>query len=372
MATILVLAGDQHSLLNFREELLKQFVANGHAVHCISPGDDKQLSSKLKGLGVTYQCLKFNRTGLNPASDLIFSIKLFQTISKIRPDSILAYTIKPVIFGLIAASLHSNIKRYAMITGLGYVFIGNTFLKAFLLQPLVRFLYQIALQNCDHVFFQNLEDLKFFEQNVFKRYKPSCSRIMGSGVNLKKYPEKKARPETFSFIMVARILRDKGVFEYLEAAKKLKKIHKDIEFNYIGGVDSNPSSFAKEFVEKLEKDKTINYFGWVNDVPKYLGKATIFVLPSYREGLPRSTLEAMAMGKPVITTDVPGCRDTVINNENGILVPARNVESLFEAMLYCYENRSQMEIWGKKSRSLVEEYFEVTEVNEKIIQKMGL
>ena len=194
---------------------------------------------------------------------------------------------------------------------------------------------------------------------------------MGSGVDIKHYEFSKISSDSFNFLLIGRLLRDKGIYEYVEAAKIIKKNkpNSNINFNLIGSFDSNPSAIQPKLIEDWVSKKYITYLGEVDDVRPYIKECSVFVLPSYREGLPRSILEAMSMGRAIITTDAPGCRDTILNNKNGILVPVKNSEELAIAMLSTI-NSNLIKEMGKESRKLVEEKFDVIKVNQVILKEM--
>jgi glycosyltransferase involved in cell wall biosynthesis len=253
-----------------------------------------------------------------------------------------------------------------MITGLGYSFLGRG-IKSKLLQFVVCILYRVALKKNKNVFFQNPDDLELFVDRKLVRYEQAVL-IAGSGINLNQFTVTKIFTKPAIFLLVARLLKDKGILEYVEAARHIKAKYPKAVFQLLGPFDNNPSSISKSKILEWDHEGVIDYLGETKDVRPFISKSNIFVLPSYREGTPRSTLEAMAMGRPVITTDVPGCRETVINGQNGFLVPSKNIESLVKAMEYFLINFESIPQMGTNSRKLVELKFNVHKVNMIIIR----
>ena len=373
MKKLLIIGGYPKSLIQFRGKLLESFVNKGYKVVACSDGNDKEISMKLHEMGIEYVPANIKRTSINPINDIFLLIQLILIIRKIKPDIVLTYTIKPVIFGMIAARLSGVSKRYAMITGLGYVFTSvNSFGKK-ILRLAVSFLYKLSLSNAKVVFFQNNDDLNLFRSKRIVSKNADCIRVMGSGVNLDYYNFTEVLAKELNFIMVARLLNDKGIREYVEAAKNIKKInrYKKINFYLLGGFDSSPASIQPDDLKKWESDGSIKYLGEVDDVRPFIRDCSVFVLPSYREGMPRSVLEAMSMGRAIITTDVPGCRDTVVNNVNGYLVKARSVQDLSTAMIRMLDNPQVIVKMGIASREIAEVQFNVNKVNEVILNKIN-
>jgi len=279
------------------------------------------------------------------------------------------YTIKPVIFGSIAARLAGVKNIYSMLTGLGYVFVAKGG-KALIIKTISKFLYRIALKRCDKVLFQNPDDLnEFVSCKLVAREKTAL--INGSGVNLDHfYPV--ALPEEVSFLMICRIIKDKGVIEYLKAAEIVKRTYPNTRFSLVGPFDVNPSALSFEDIKPYIDSNIINYLGETRDVRPFLEKASVFVLPSYREGTPRTVLEAMAMGRAIITTDAPGCRETVVDGLNGFLVPVKDVENIARSMMYLIEHEDELHVKGRESLEICREKYDVNKVNESIMSYLKI
>jgi glycosyltransferase involved in cell wall biosynthesis len=294
-------------------------------------------------------------------------IELYGVIKKIKPDIVLAYTIKPVIYGSVIARLLGIKQVYVMITGVGSALLGES-LKRRVFQVFIKGLYRISMPSCKKVFFQNADDAALFQK--LKLVSPTqVVLINGSGVDLSYY-QHKALPQAFCFLLIARIIREKGVFEFIEAARRLKLQYPEVSFKILGDFHSNPTALLREQFFGLVNDAGVEFLGEYEDVRPFIELSSVFVLPSYREGVPRSALEAMAMGRPIITTDAPGCRETVFDGENGYLVPIKNVDVLVEKMEHLINHSGLLMLMGQKSRQMAEDKFNVHYVNQKIINEM--
>lgn len=366
---IVVIAGLAESLVNFRGHLLAKMVREGHEVIACAHGENNQVASTLKKLGATYQSIRLERTGLNPVKDLFTLWRLYAFLKKTRPEIVLNYTIKPVIYGSLAAYMTGVSNTFSIITGLGYIFTERS-LKHRGLRMLVERMYRAALRVNKAVFFQNPDDLALFS-NLGLVSPEKQVLINGSGVDLEYYKEAPLTKQPV-FLLIARLLKDKGIIEYATAAKILKKHYPKAIFRLVGSFDNNPSSINKSIVQEWHNEGILEYLGETVDVRPYIAEANIYVLPSYREGTPRTVLEAMAMGRPVITTDAPGCRETVSDGENGFLVPVKDVKALVSAMERFILQPELIEKLGRLSRKLAEEKYDVNMVNAVILKTMDL
>lgn len=292
-------------------------------------------------------------------------------LKAIDPDYIFAYTIKPVIFSSLMSKNLDLKGMYSLMPGLGYAF-NNGGLKNKIVNKVAVLLYKISLKNNNKVFFQNPDDLDLFvDLNLIGRGKTVL--VNGSGVDIEEFYNTEPQTENISFLIMARLLKSKGIKQYIEAAKIIKKNYSEVEFNILGSPGSGPDAVSLDYVEKADENNIINYPGRVEDVKSYIAKSSVYVLPSYyREGTPRSILEAMSMGKPIITTDNPGCRETVVDGKNGFMIPIKNHKILAEKMKYFIENREAIIKMGKESRKIAEEKYDVHKVNKKIIENMDL
>ena len=274
-----------------------------------------------------------------------------------------------VLYGGLAAFYLGIREVYPLIAGLGSVFLSGG-LKGRILKKVLMSGYRLSLRKSPSVFFQNQDDASFFVDNKIV----SSDKIVflnGSGVNLDQFA-KQPFPKMFGFLCVCRILRDKGVLEYLSACRMLKKQCPDVRCLLVGPFDSNPSALKPDELQPYIDDGSIEYFGEQTDVRPYLAQCNVFVLPSYREGTPKSVLEAMSCGKAIITTDAPGCRETVMEEKNGFLVPVKNDKAIAEKMLFLYRNPEICARMGDAGREIAERKFDVRLVNRIILQTMKI
>jgi len=382
---ILVIGALPQSLEIFRGPLLRAMVARGHQVWACAHGEDRHISDFCASIGVNYQPISIHRAGLNPWQDFQTLRQLRALIKSIKADVVFAYTIKPVTYGGIAARLCSVPAIYSMISGLGHAFIPASGLRHLAVRKIAQFLYRFSLRFNAKAFFLNPDDIDdFLAMDLVEREK--IRRINGTGVDLAHYAVAPL-PERCVFIMIARLLGEKGVREYIEAARILKARYPEAEWLLVGDADDNPDSLSPSEIEQLKQNGVVRYFGYCPDIRPVMAMASVCVLPSYREGVPRTIQEAMAMGRAVIVTNVPGCRETVrlspgdvldknstevITGENGFLVPVKNVEKLCQAMERCLTDSSSRAIMGAASRRYAEERFDVHKVNEVLLAEMGL
>jgi len=369
---VVVVAAHAESLVNFRGELLRSMVANGHDALALAPGNDTRVRAALNTIGVAYATVPFDRTGMNPFRDAFAAVSLDRTLRRFRADAALVYGAKPVIYGSIAARFAGVPLRAAMITGAGSALGGASGLRRRALSLLLRSLYWVALRQAHLVFFQNPDDERFFRSMGLVGDRHQVIRINGSGVDLERFSLTALPPAPVTFLMIGRLIRDKGVSEYVEAARRVRRTHPEIRCLLLGPLDSNPSAIHLDELEAWRNEGAVEYLGAVPDVRPFLASSHVLVLPSYGEGMPRSVLEAMAMGRAVLTTDVPGCRETVEDGRNGYLVPARDAGALADGMLRMLAQPGRLEEMGRQSRAIAEERFDVNAVNRAILGAMGL
>ena len=368
---IAIIVNEVSTLLHFRKELVLDLVKEGYEVFCLAEGYEPSTKEIIVSWGAKPVEHNLKRSNLNPLADIVEVFKLRKALKEIAPDMVLTCFVKPVIFASLAAKLAGIKKRVGMIEGLGYAFTPSTEkkgLKAKIIKFLQIQLYKIALPTLDKVLFLNPDDQRdlLIENNI----KVKSTEILGGiGVNLDyyRYSEPKIKTDV-SFIFLGRLLREKGIFEFLEAAKVVKKEKPNTQFLVLGQIDKqNPTAMSEEKLQEYIDDNIIEYLGYVKNVPDYIEKVDVFVLPSYREGVPKSTQEAMAMGKVILTTDVPGCRETVVDGVNGFLVPLFSAEKLAEKMLELINKPILVRSMGIESRRIAEEKFDVRKVNKRII-----
>lgn len=368
----LLIASFAESFLGFRAPLISALQQSGLEVHVAAPGigDRESIRLQLEGLGLIVHDIPMRRTGTNALADLVTLLALYRTIRAVRPDFVLGYTIKPVIYGSLAAWLAGVPKRFALITGLGYAFQDDG--RRGRLRRLAQRLYALALSRVDLTFFQNPDDESLFrESEILKRGALSCV-VNGSGVDVKDFavaPLPEGHPR---FLLIARLLASKGVREYAQAARRIRAEYPEVKFDLVGWIDANPDAIAQSELDAWVSDGTVNYLGRLSDVRAILADNSVYVLPSYREGTPRTVLEAMAMGRAVITTDAPGCRETVVDGENGFLVAAQSVDTLVDAMRRFIEDPTLVSHMGQRSREIAEDKYDVRKVNAIMLREMGI
>jgi len=369
--SIVILSSYAESLYNFRGDLIRKLIAEGWRVHALAPDYDEAKLARVEALGAIPLIVPLQRNGMNIVRDLQAVVALYRIMRRIRPAIFFGYFMKPVIYGAIAAWLARVPRRVVMVAGLGFVFINADQVvsrKARLLRGLVSTLYRFAFSVSHRIVFQNKDDLNLM---VSAGVAPAerTTLVNGSGVNLERFPFGTERPEggVLTFVWTGRLLREKGVIELVEAARIL--IDQGVAFRVVlvGGIDSNPGSLTQEEVQRWHDTGLIEWVGKVDDVRPFLRRSDVFVLPSYREGLPRSTQEAMATGLAVITTDVPGCRETVVDDVNGLLVQARSAQGIADAMIRYLRDPGLVARHGRESRALVERQFDVRVINDRML-----
>lgn len=379
MSKIVFVGTTGASFYGFRADLIRTLVANGNIIYALTSEYTEQCLEKIKKLGAIPITYTLSRGGLNPFLDIKSLFELKKIINKIQPDIVFSYFTKPIIYGTLAATLSKVPTKIGMIEGLGSPFTlhrnGQT-LKAKLIRFVQVNLYRIVFPFLDEIIFLNPDDpIDLIEKNKIKCKRDSLKMLGPIGLNLKEYEYSKwDETQRISFIFIARLIAEKGIFEYIDAAKIVKQKYPNIIFKVIGGFDTeNPYGLSRKALDEIINLGLIEYSGYVTDVAKRIQNSAVFVLPSYyREGVPRSTQEAMAIGRPVITTDVPGCRETVVDSINGFLVPKWDPEALAEKMCYFIENPEQVNIMGLKSYQIAQEKFDAEKVNSKLIEIMGL
>lgn len=323
--TIIINLNTSWNIFNFRLDLIELLQSEGFEVIAVAPSDS--YVSKLESLGVTCYHVSLNPKGINPFKELSLIYKYYNLFKELKPDVILSYTIKPNIYGNFAAYF-ANIPTINNISGLGTLFI-----KKSLTTNIVKKLYKLSLSSSRHVFFQNNDDKLFFTNN--KLVEPNTTSIIpGSGVNVNKFSCNRTKNEGNKFLFVGRLISDKGVFEYLEAAVLVLKKYPQKEFLLVGelGYKNKTALNEEQLMYFTDNYPQIKYLGKTDDIVSLLNSVDVVVLPSYREGLPKSLIEAAAMNLPIITTNVPGCRDVVDNEFNGLLCKLKSTNSLKNAI----------------------------------------
>ena len=369
-----------HNVFNFRGKLLDSIAQLGYEIHIVSPILEKYAAdhNELINRGYHIHQIAMQRTGTNPVKDIKTFIHSYQLLNRIKPEYVLSYTVKPVVYGTLAAWLAGVSYRFVLFSGLGYTFqqVEETN-KRSIFQKFVHVLYQQALAKSSKVFFQNNDDLNLLKKlNIVHSMTPTVV-VNGSGVDLNDFnvfplPRHESGGVKPSFLLIARLLKDKGIVEYVEACKQIKREYPDAEFHLVGSIDENPAAIEQAQLDQWIADGDIIYWGQVKDVRPAIAASSVYVLPSYREGTSRSVLEAMSMGRAIITTDAPGCREPVTNGINGYLVPVQAVTELIDAMRQFIEYPILYEQMGSASRVIAVDKYDVRKVNAHMIAEMGL
>ncbi|WP_341322773.1 glycosyltransferase family 4 protein [Solibacillus sp. FSL H8-0523] len=366
---IIVLSSHTQSLFWFRMDMMKSFMEAGHTVIAIGSEPMKEWAFKFQEQGIKYRQIPVQRNGINPLKD----IKTMNVIKKIfkeeKPDKVFAYQAKSIIYGSIAAKQSNITEFYPLIAGLGSIFRG-TGLKNKLIKIVMENQYRVACHFSKKVFFQNNDDKNEFIKNKLVA-ESKTTIINGSGVNLDRF-QPVEQPKLATFLFIGRLIKDKGIIEYLEACKRIKQQYPQVRCLLLGPFDTNPSALKPEELQPYIDSNIIEYFGEQKDVRPYLVMSSTFVLPSYHEGTPKTILEAMAMERSIITTDAPGCRETVEDGVNGYLVKVGDVHSLVQVMEKTILNRELSLNMGKFSLKLAREKYDVNLVNQSIIKTMQL
>jgi glycosyltransferase involved in cell wall biosynthesis len=349
---IAVTVNTSWNIYNFRMGLIEALRKAGHEVIAIAPHDEH--TALLEKAGVTCYPLKMENKGSNPARDLSLIIQLYNLYKKLKPDVVLQYTIKPNIYGSIAAGM-LGVPAINNVSGLGTVFLHNN-----LVSRIAIGLYKFAFRFPQRVFFQNEDDRRLFLER--KIVNPGITDVLpGSGIDLNKFPQRVfKRNSPFVFLMVARLLYDKGVVEYAEAGKILKAEGKKVRLKLLGSPDTESSlGIPLALLEEWKRQGYIEYGGFSSNIMEDMKNADVVVLPSYREGTPRTLLEAASMGIPLIATDVPGCREVVADGENGYLCPAKDAARLAIQMKKMMElTDEELMMMGIKSRETAVKKFD--------------
>lgn len=344
---------------NFRGDLIKRIISCGYEV--IVTGPDRVGVEKIEALGARFVEIPMNKNGVNPFKDIRYERALYKLFCKEKPDVVLGYTSKPVIYGSIAAKKAGVPHKVAMITGLGYAFTAQT-KKAKAIRAVMSVLYKKALNCADTVIFQNPDDREqFVSSGLVKSEK--CRVVNGSGVNTNRFSVADY-PDKITFFMLSRVMYSKGIREYLRACELVKEKHPEVRFMLLGACENIQDSLSKEDLAPYIEKGIIEHFGETDRVEDYYKQCSVYVLPSYREGTPRTVLEAMSMGRAIITTDAPGCRETVIDGKTGFLVPVKNAEAVAEKMTEFIENPELIKTLGAASAEYAREKFSVDKVND--------
>ncbi len=347
------------ALFGLRKELVESWVNDGHKVTAIGELDEGMISTRCRNAGFYYRQAHIYRTGLNPLSDYRSLVELTAILKQLNPDRVFCTFAKGVAYGAWAARRAGISEVYALISGLGSSFRGKSIKERFA-GIILSMLYKNAFKGCRKVIFQNNDDLSVLQSKGLLK-EGQAVIVNGSGVDLKRFASSQL-PGNSTFLFIARLLREKGIYEYINASILVKKRHPEARFMIVGDIDSNPSSLNKTDIDRIKELNIIEFYGFQKDVRSFIDNADIFVLPSYHEGTPRCVLEAMSMGRPIITTNAPGCRETVIEELNGFKVPVGDVDILSEKMIFLLENGTIAQKMGVESRKIAESKYDIKKI----------
>lgn len=366
--SIVVLSSHTPSLFRFRIDMMREFARRGYAVYALANEPEAQWTDRFKENDMVYQEISVDRNGVNPFQDKKTLDSIKEKLAVIKPAKIFTFQAKTVIYGALAANALGMTEVYPLVAGIGSVFLSDS-VKTRAVRSVMVSLYKRSMKKCPVVFFQNQDDEQVFRKHgIVKEQK--VVMLHGSGVNTEKF-RRSPLPDQPAFLCISRLIRDKGVYEYLEACRRIKTEYPAIRCLLVGPYDTNPSALKAEELQPFI-DAGIEYCGEQDDVRPFIEQCSVFILPSYREGTPKANLEAMACGRAVITTDAPGCKETVVDGKNGFLVPVRDVDAVYTKMKWFIENPAAAEEMGSEGRKMVEKTFDVRKVNQTICEAMGI
>lgn len=358
---ILLICPTSNQIITFRKSLIEKFQSEGFEVFTVAFDDDNR--AIIEERGITHFAVSGTNRSLNPIKILTLKNSYKKIIKQIQPDIVFTFMLKPNLFGVRAAKSAGVKKIFAMVEGAGDVFINNG-LKWKIIRAIVCNMYRKSFKSSDKVFFLNNDDKsEFITRRLAKE--EQCEVIPGIGVDTE-YFEYKPIKNHRTFLMIARMLKTKGVMEYCNAARIVKQKYPDAVFNYIGAEGNIKISDIQEYID----DGSINYLGTTKDVRPFLEDCAVFILPSYREGIPVSVLEAEATGRCVIASNSVGCKDTVTDGYNGFLVERRDYVAMADKVMWCIEHPEDVEQFGINSRKLVEDKFDKNKINNHIFELM--
>jgi glycosyltransferase involved in cell wall biosynthesis len=357
----------------FRGALIRALRDSGCEIFVLAPDWNETSRAHVEALGASCVSYRLVRASVDPAADLDALRSLVLALRRLRPTLVFAFMLKPIVLAAAACRIVGCSRFVAMVEGLGWTFTeggaGRTIGRR-MLQKTVQTALRLALRQAEAVFTLNADDTAFVERLGVS--KSRLTLLPSIGIDLLQWRPAPPYLTPMTFTFVGRVLREKGILEFVEAAKRVRYRHPEIRFRSIGPLDSNPGAIREAAVRGWVEEGVLEWVPWTEDISLFLRETSVFVLPSYREGKPRSTQEAMAMARPVITTDVPGCRETVVDGINGFLVPPRDPEALAKAMMRFIEEPELIGRMGRESRRIAEERFDVRRVNARILEVLGL
>jgi glycosyltransferase involved in cell wall biosynthesis len=370
----LIISNTFDSLARMRGPIIKELVARGYIVLCLAPEGNAvsgEGAAAVEALGAKTQVIPMAAAAISPIQDLKMVAAIYRIVRNFNPNTVLTYTIKPNIFGILAARLAGgkSLKVVAIMNGLGYTFLKNEGVRGKCVQWITRQLYRLSFAFASTVFFHNRDDLDTFLR--LRLVKSAQAQVVpGSGVDTSFYtPSELPQSETV-FLLIARLIAEKGIREYVEAARIVKQSSSRCRFAILGPFYNAPSAITREEINTWTSQGLIEHWGQTADVREALHACSVVVLPSYREGLSRVLLEALACGRPLIASDVPGCRELVIPQANGLLVPAKNGTALADACLSLANDVAQLQRFGSRSREIAVQKFDQQLTTQQIVARI--
>jgi len=364
---VLINSGRAIPFFTIRRKLISSIIEKGHRV--VVTGYQDGYEKEIEALGASFIKVPFARAGFNPFKDIGLIIKYHRIIKREQINLVHSYTIKPNIYGTLAARLAGIKEVYPTLNGIGFAFTGHG-TKARIARIFASFLYRTAFKYSKAIFFHNRDDIKLMVDARLTS-PDKCVLTLGSGIDMEYYGAVEM-PDIISFVLISRLLKAKGILEYIMAARKVKQVYPGIAFRLVGPTDPNPTGLKLSDIQSDIDEDIISYHGSQADVRPFISNAAVLVLPSYREGVPHSVLEAMSMGRAILTTAVAGCRETVVDGENGLLVQPYSAEELAEKMIWMIEHPARVKKMGLMSLQLAREKFEDKKTNHTIINAMNL
>ncbi|MGF1640660.1 MAG: glycosyltransferase family 4 protein [Rhodospirillales bacterium] len=359
-------------IAKFRGALIAEVMAAGHVVVGCGP-DREELRNDVLDLGAEYRTITVHRTGLNPLQGMSEVLATARLLRRVAPDVVFCFGTKHNLIGALAARLAGVPKVFVMIAGLGYAFSPGEEMKRRVVRRVMSALFRRAFPRCAGIFVQNEDDLRLVRELAWVTPGQPVIRTAGSGIDIEAFayvPPVVGPPRA---LLIARLLKEKGVVDFVAAARIIKRQYPSCTFKLLGPFDSNPSAIGREEVAEWQREGIIEYLGETRDVRPFLRDCNLFVLPSYyREGIPRTILEALATGRPIVTSDAPGCRETVVEGVNGFLVPPRDPQVLAGAIGRFIADPALIGSMGEASRRIAVDRFDVRQVNATIMAAMGL
>ena len=370
MKKIVVIGNTLFSLRNFRGPLLLELKTRAELV-CVAPNRNPHIEEWIRSHGMRFEHVPFARSGKNPFADLLLTLRFIKLFLREKPSHVLCYTLKPALFGTFAARLTRVPSISVLLSGLGFLFTENR--ARSIVSRVTAWGLKLQMRSVESVIFQNQDDKDEFEKLGIIDSSTPVHVVSGSGVPLDAFPLRELPLGPPVFLMVSRFLKDKGFIEFCEAAGRVRDSGKAARFAILGAPDrDNPAGLSTAECDSLLQTNGVENWGWHEDVREYLARSHVFVLPSYREGTPRSALEAMSMGRALVVSDVPGCREVVRDGVTGFLCHVRDSASLATQISRFIDEPSLISKMGQESRRYAEERFDVRKVNASMIEALKI